>query len=373
MTNETNTNTVKILISVDKSTAIGAGKAQWGLVVGELDLAATTPEQRELLASLPPPYTPGIGADALDAANLMRIGLPDVDGQIHMPDDAAKLYAKVPDASASSIIAVIDSIAAIRAAIKQTRAASAARLAAEAATFDRHIAGLDDAALDALAEKVTRQTGRVSTEAILWNVRRELKLDELTSAHAFTKLLAAVTVERLTVAVRQLTARQRASTEAAEKRREAEARAREKAKRDQFEEWVNTLCSDEQRRRHAARLLPEREVLAAVRNMLFRQLDAFPRYERMSEEEIRKLADTYDSDYDSGVEFDSGDADEASPEEFATLERIKAAVAETVPDAECQLREHTASVNGTVVLRRKSVLVRITRNGWLLSREYACP
>lgn len=137
-----------------------------------------------------------------------------------------------------------------------------------------------------------------------------------------------------------------------------------KARQDQIDAFL-ARAPEALRKRAARGLLPEAELLAAMRDEAFAALAELPRYERLRDAYVRR---ELDADDDAEVLYDVDDADSASDADLALIERIEAAL----PDAAVTLRVHTGSIDGCdETVTRYSVRVVRRVGEFEFSREYA--
>lgn len=142
------------------------------------------------------------------------------------------------------------------------------------------------------------------------------------------------------------------------------ARANEKAKTDQIAAFL-ARASESLRKRHARGLLPEAALLASMRDEVFAPLSDLPRYQRLSNDEVRRALD---ADGDADVSYSTDNADTASDDDIELLERVEA----LMPGAKVALRVHTASIDGIDENKQRySVLVTVRAGAFDFSREYA--
>jgi hypothetical protein len=151
-------------------------------------------------------------------------------------------------------------------------------------------------------------------------------------------------------------------------------------RKDQIDTWVSERGSDNQRKRHELGLLPEKEILDAMRGAAFSSLDSFPRYAKLSKSDIDCICEERVNEA-----FDVSPASEATAAEFEALDAIATAVRADHPNAAVTLLDHSAwckdcydkeddgkMTNRDVrTLHRKSVRVEITVGALTFSREYA--
>lgn len=137
---------------------------------------------------------------------------------------------------------------------------------------------------------------------------------------------------------------------------------------EQLALWLATKGSESMRRRAARNLLPEEDLVAAIRNDAFAPLDAFKRFERMTDADVRKALDCPNSDM--SVTYDTRVAESAHDEDIDMLERIEA----LVPGATCTLMAHEGKLeddDSDASLMRYSVRVEIQVGEFEFSREYS--
>lgn len=84
---------------------------------------------------------------------------------------------------------------------------------------------------------------------------------------------------------------------------------------------VNALGTDDQRERHAAGVLPERELLDLVRDVAFGSIRDWPRYAKLTESDVRGRGS-------SSAHYDEAPADEMTSIEWEDLKTLRAALAD---------------------------------------------
>jgi hypothetical protein len=159
-------------------------------------------------------------------------------------------------------------------------------------------------------------------------------------------------------------AREAAEREATKRRECAEQRANIVA-------WIVEHGSASMKAREAERLLPEKELLDAVREWLFAPLADFARYERLDDGDARHADDCYTG---APIVYQTEDADELTEDEYERLGALRAVARWLAEPAEVQAREHRVMCKQRgcpAETLRRSVLVSIDWNGYPLSREYA--
>lgn len=146
----------------------------------------------------------------------------------------------------------------------------------------------------------------------------------------------------------------------------------EKAMRrqDQIERWIAEKGTDNQRKRHDLKLLPESEVLDAMRDEAFAVLNDFPRYDKITRAEVKAHCQQEEYGYDLDVDFEVDDAESATADEFDQMERFQ----QLVPNAVIILRRHTGTCghDNCDPVKRASLHVSITVGEIEFTREYAC-
>lgn len=137
-----------------------------------------------------------------------------------------------------------------------------------------------------------------------------------------------------------------------------------KARQDQIDAFL-ARAPESLRKRAARGLLPEADLIAAMRDEAFAAIAELPRYERLRDADVRR---ELDADDDAEVSYDVDDADSASDADLALIELIEAAL----PDAAVTLRVHTGSIDGCdETVTRYSVRVVRRVGEFEFSREYA--
>ena len=140
--------------------------------------------------------------------------------------------------------------------------------------------------------------------------------------------------------------------------------ARAKARQEQIDAFL-ARAPEPLRKRHARGLLPEQDLLAAMRDEVFAPLADLPRLQRLRDDEVRR---ELDADSDAEVSYSTEDAETATDGDIALIERIEA----LMPGAEAKLRVHTASIDGIdETVTRYSVRVAARSGAFEFSREYA--
>ena len=155
----------------------------------------------------------------------------------------------------------------------------------------------------------------------------------------------------------------------------AEAERVSAAKKVQIEKWVAENGTENQKKRYEINLLPEAEVIDAIRDEAYRMLDGFARYEKMSAADVCTCEDHYNDEgslTECDVDYETWKADGATAEEYEALEKIAGTVKKAHPDAIATMMDHvgTSEACENEVIR-KSAKVEIEAGTFKFSREYA--
>jgi hypothetical protein len=319
---------ITLEITISRAAAILAGKSQFGKIETPVDPALLTPEQREELAKHMTPW----GSDGVHSGKYSPI-------------------TPIAEISTEAISRYIDEH-------RQQR------LASEAATRKQ------DAERD--VEHVATATEWLETpdeELIRWARYG----NEVHGPHGYQIMealerarpdLASAVVKRLAALQETAKAKDKvdnAAREAREAKDKAAYKALEKRKADGLAAFVAAHCTDVQKARRTADLMPNKEVLALVRDSVFAPLDQQPRYERM------RASDYGYQDEETVVEFDTRDAKAATDDQFVAMEAIR----KLLPGATVTLREHVATIGDEEMEVKPTFHVAIDWHGHELTREYA--
>lgn len=146
--------------------------------------------------------------------------------------------------------------------------------------------------------------------------------------------------------------------------------------RAQLDDWVAKNGTEGQRKRMARGLLSDDEIIASIRNQVFAPLDALPRYQNMTEEEVQ---DNYgcilENDFSGmSASYDVEDAESATDEQMAMIEEIET----RLPGCEAVLRKNKGYLDNTsgsqddqAALVRYSIRATIQVGALTLARSYA--
>jgi len=333
----------KIKINVDQATAIRMGKSEYGEFTIEINPGELTPAQRETLAACD--YDSG------------RIPRPQ-HYRYHLPS--------VGEATLETAKILLDALAAekIRIAEKEKtereeKIKKALSLPMDAfwmfpswpAVKDRYhfrdyeIAGVKED--PRIIDLVTKVKAKIA----------ELNAERDINEAGYNKEKAA-----------------RDKADAEEKAEKERLKAEKEAgKQRQIAAWVAAHGTDNQKKRAALNLLPREEVVDAMRAAAFAPLDEFPRYEKLTPQDVPCWCSEYDDDAPH-AKFSTEDAETATADQFDLLERIQT----LLPAAQVTLRVHRGwctecetpdDEDGNV--ERYSIRVAITVGAFNFTREYA--
>lgn len=329
---------MEIAVNVDFAAALHAGKQTYGWITASLP-AVLTPAQRDAYAGL-----------QRRSINTGRLSLESGDG-----------VAPLPDASPETIARAL-------AERHQWLASQTERKAAEQKAKDAK----DIAAIlaDDPAAFVSRKACRYLYEeryryetmgvSLFWGRDRLLERPELAGIIARAQQLADTRTE---------TNRQEALTrmqhDEAVKQAKIEATSRRKA---QIDAWVAEQGDTNQRGRHALGLLPDKEVVDAIRNAAYASLNHLPRYQRIKFIDLAHEEDCAAQECEN-MSCDNAAATSLSAESYERFLAVKAAAPD---DAWITVRDHTCECQGCdAKITRHSAKVEITVGEFEFSREYA--
>lgn len=227
---------------------------------------------------------------------------------------------------------------------------------------------LDDHALKVAKAAMGLQNWKDSDVA---KVRGWLEADAEVRARVDEALAGAV---HLTVHVAKLHQALRQDADARAAAKKAEEAAALRRREEQLAKWVSRYGTPDQKKRQAEKLLPEDEVVAAIREQAFSPLEDLPRYERITKKELAAAArEAGRADLvGSKVEFVVLPSKTATKAQFA----VKEAILAKLPEAEVVLRDHLAYYDAASdeldpEVLRKSAYVKLRIGELRLSREYA--
>lgn len=365
---------VKAWINVDRSLAVLAGKTEFGQKLVDVDVADLSGEHRATLAkvSVTSPSSQQPNGFWLMGNAVDNLG--------------------VVDESMDSIRMLLDAASKVSARVEADKKEK----------FEKGVA----AYLAAPVEKLVRTCrGSVDNRTIpsnleFWEVSRDINYtlniyntDVAASVLADPRISEKMAEVEKACAIHNTEVSEQAREmfrEYDERRRmidEKEAReATEKAAAEdrreaQLDAWVAENGSDNQQKRHEIGLLPEEEILDAIRSAAFASLDNFARYEKLRKQDIDCICEHEGPK----ASFDVTPATKATAEEFELMEKIGSAIKGNHPAAELTLLDHSAwcencygkDDDGNETERdirtvyRKSVRVKIQIGELTFSREYA--
>jgi len=148
---------------------------------------------------------------------------------------------------------------------------------------------------------------------------------------------------------------------------DAASEAAASRRKQQLDAWVSANGTAGQKKRHARGLLAESEIVDGIREQTFSQMENAPKYEKITEIEVRQETD---ADDDDAVEFGVIDAPFApSDGAIELMERAEAAI----PGSKATLRLHKGGLKSADewAIERYSVHVAVQVGELNLSREYA--
>ena len=141
--------------------------------------------------------------------------------------------------------------------------------------------------------------------------------------------------------------------------------AEKQARIDLIDAWVAGKGTENQKGRHALGLLPQDEVLDAMRDEVFEALESFPRYEKIKKKDLEH-AEYCDI---RGITCDVSDAAALTAEQYDQFAAIQKAAPQGAHSAalehECECSECDAK------LTRTSARVGVTIGAFTFTREYA--
>lgn len=157
-----------------------------------------------------------------------------------------------------------------------------------------------------------------------------------------------------------------AEKKAKEEVEKAEKLRKEKAKEEQIKKWVEENGTWNQKKRYENYLLPESEVVDAIRDEAYNSLNDFHRYEETKASDVCTCEEGCAIDY-----YEVKKATEVSAEEFEAFEKIAKAAKKAHPEAIVTIMDHISTstdCGNTVVV--KSVRVEVEIGVIKFSREY---
>lgn len=120
--------------------------------------------------------------------------------------------------------------------------------------------------------------------------------------------------------------------------RKLEAAAKAQRREEQIATWLATDASEGMRKRHERGLLPEEDILAVMADGVFGPLEELGRYVPITASEVR---DDLEAEEDDKVTIFQSDAESATDDDVAMMERIEAAL----PGCSVKLVRHIGYLN----------------------------
>lgn len=337
---------MKVIVNVDRTTAIKAGSDCFGAVTLDLDLSALSPEDRAIVAE-----APTIG------------GVADLTGSFR---------AESGDCPRRPVTSQPDPEAWI--AWRREMAAWIRKRDVEAREqMERELAAYLAWAREQPVEAFLLHNYSTSGLAVVGLANPGLGGPRLPSAPIGLNMPLADTPERRAKAAlrEQMDAAavllEERKAQAAERRaaQEAEKNAAANRRRDQLAAEVRDHMDDNAQGRYRLGLLPEAEVLDSMRARLYAGLDRFPRYVKLREGDIDHEEHCYG---DAGMTCETLPADGIDAEQFERYREIEA----EMPDAVLAALVHVCTCDRCAgEARSTSVRVELRVGELTFSREYA--
>lgn len=341
--------TVKIEINVDKTMAIKAGKSTYGhqiVVLSDADLAQFNAEERELLAACP------------FKSDMKILELRTQDSRVGYMVSPPPVAEATPDAVRYQLIGleknILDEVESIQRQHDENLAAWVEEV--KAARLDRcyniHTTWLKyDLVVPGYLPKVNK------SELLVHPALAEKWAEAAKAAQS--------TIDRL------------AKEQEEKKERDAAAEA-EKARKEsdriaQLTTWVKEHGTESQLKRQERGLLPESEILAAIRAQVFAPLADWPTYEKLTNREIWAAYDVDEED-EPEVTYDVWLAEDLTAEEFERLEEAE----RLIPGCKAEVFVHRGRLDRTsededeeCQIIRKSLKVTVTLGEITIGRRFA--
>ena len=164
-------------------------------------------------------------------------------------------------------------------------------------------------------------------------------------------------------------AREEAEREAEEARKKAEKKAAAERRTAQLSAWIAEHGTDNQRGRLAEGVLPETEIVDAIREQVFAPLAGEPRYVKLTAVDVRAECTSEDEIDPHEVAFNVTPKETLTAAEYDRLIDLR----KLMPGAEITVRSHNGwckESNCEADIYRTSYRVKITLGELELSREY---
>lgn len=335
---------MKVWVNVNRKKAILAGKNEEGWKLVEVDMGKLSQEEREYVAQCPDDY--------------YRWGGENVHAQ--------RIDGTVGETTEEAVIQRIrEQIIIVREEKKQ----KAEQEKKEAEEREKAVV----VRLNALPESLLISEKReMKYDIIGWKIYTVYRVkDDVKDARLAGKYAEVQKIAETKNAEEQ--ARIQAEVEASKQEIAAKEKAKqekEAAKEEQIRGWVAEKGTENQKKRYEIALLPESEVVDAIRDETYAALNDFPRYEKMKASDVCTCEDRYEGYCD--VDYEVEEATEATAEEFEALEKIVTAAKKAHPGAVVTLMDHIGTsedCENKVV--RKSAKVEVAVGAFKFSREYA--
>lgn len=211
------------------------------------------------------------------------------------------------------------------------------------------------------------KTGSMLTRIILGDTEVMARIE---AAHAIK--------DQLQATMNEIHAQMQSAAKKRREKREQEEVDAKQRRADQISGWVAQNATIMQKKRFAAGLLPEEEILKGMRNGVFAPLDNLPRYKKITKSELTASIDQsldHIYGYDLPVEFAVSEPTSVTDEQFAMFEMIKERLSQS-QNVKISLKEHVAyyedykGANDPEV-RRLSAHVEVKVGEITFAREYA--
>ena len=376
-------------VKVDRAAAILAGKDEFGQVDLPVTPSTLTPAQRELLVSFrTTPAAPNISEFPDDELGRKLAAVTEADVPVLLDELVAERQRKVTAHQAELSEKYTEwrakflerPLAPASIVLQDNRHTSLPSKEAYVVSFSPEYLNaslktpptVNAPSADGLAEEILkRRSYGGQAHADIVTLRQWVQDDPEVMARIEQAARAATELQRH-LAEMHGAVRRKAEAEAQEKEAAKEAQAQRREK--QLSDWVANYGTATQKKRFAAKLLPEDEVLDGLREQAFAPLEDLPRYEKIKKSDVVTAAfkaDRFDLEHEE-VEFNAFNAEQATDEEFAVMETIQ----QKLPGAVTTLKEHVgffscAKGKDDPEVRRKSVHVELKVGELTFTRVYA--
>ena len=350
--------TTKVTYEINRSRAICAGKAQYGRVEHEVEPSDLTPDQREELAGCP--VTSG-GASIVDAPN----GHMEADIRDAFRARVGEVIARLAEPGLDTVRAILDARSTIRPELELAH--------------QRELQAAHEARVHELLATPPSPDGQLNRHGEILHTYPPSVWDDprLAEWRAQVEAASAARQEQLRAARRA--ERERQAAEAAAEQADAARRSAAIAR------WVETHGDDSHRGRAALGLLPDGEVIAAIRDEAFAAIDIeiegrSIRYTRMTDADVshtpacREYTDELGDESDPDISYTVRDLQAVSAAQWTWIDLICRAD----DRAAVRIRRHSATCNacgGNEIRDSLYVSIQADLYGhtWTFSREYDLP